>query len=177
MIRHILLLIVLAPMLGAQVQPNSKAEPDPLKQLTATFPNSVHYRDHGRVLDFCPDNTCHGFSALYSVPGGSLRDFAFLYVYYFSDYYALPEWRTNEQVKLATGRVLAKPSYRGCKKETDRESARCVLLTLSGQGKVKLFFIRYDEGKRNVVQEDIREQISEGDKGGTDGTFPASVQH
>ena len=161
LIRQMLLLIVLAPVLGAQVQPNSKAEPDPLAQLTGTFPGSIHYTNHGRVLEFCPDNTCHGFSGSSGVPRSTLRDFAFLYVYFYSDYYALPEWRAKEQVKHTAERVLARPSYRSCKKENDRESAGCVLLNLSRQGEIKLLFIRYDEGKRNVVREDIKEQLSE----------------
>ncbi len=154
-------LVVLAPMVVVQAQPSSKAEPDPMAQLTSTFPGSVRYRNHGRVLEFCPDNTCHGFSALSDVPSANLKDFAFLYVYYYSDYFALPEWRTKEEVKLTAERILEKPSYRSCKRENDRKSARCILLNLGAEGKIKLLFIRYDEGKRNVVQEDIREQVSE----------------
>jgi len=47
-------------------------ELDPLTQLTASFPRSIQYRNHGTVLEFCPDNTCEGFSA----SGGSMEAMA-----------------------------------------------------------------------------------------------------
>src|SRR5882757_4733278 len=98
MIRQMLLLIVLAPLLGAQLSGSRDEELDPLTQLTASFPRSIQYRNHGTVLEFCPDNTCEGFSASRNVPKATLKDFAFLYIYYYSDYYALPKWRTEEEV-------------------------------------------------------------------------------
>jgi hypothetical protein len=161
MIRHALLLVVLAPLLGALVPGGSEAQSDPLTQLTATFPKSVQFKNRGkvRVLEFCPDNTCHGFSASYRVPKATLRDFAFLYIYYYSDYYALPEWRAKEQVKHTAELVLSRPQYRSCKRGNDRESARCVLLDLSRRAGIKLLFIRYDEGQRNASEEDLLEQL------------------
>src|SRR5713101_5992826 len=146
MIRQMLLLIVLAPLLGAQVPGNREAELDPLIQLTASFPRSIQYRTHGTVLEFCPDNTCDGFSASHNVPKATLRDFAFLYIYYYSDYYALPEWRAKEEVKHTAERVLSKPPYRSCQRGNDSESARCVLLDLSRHAGIRVLFIRYDEG-------------------------------
>jgi len=134
---------------------------DPLKQVTETFPKSIGLKNKGKLLEFCPDNTCHGFSASDNISVATLKDFAYLYVYFFSDYYALPEWRSKEDVKNTAERVLSKPEYSGCRKENSRESARCVLLDLSRNGKIKLLFIRYDEGQRNVVHENISEQLSE----------------
>jgi hypothetical protein len=134
---------------------------DPLKQVTGTFPKSIELKKNGRLLEFCPDNTCHGFSASENVPVATLKDFAFLYIYFFSDYYSLPEWRDKAEVKDTAERVLSEPEYHTCKKESSRESARCVLLDLSRNGRIKLLFVRYDEGQRNVVRESISEQLSE----------------
>jgi len=153
--------LALCPLLVAQAIGGGEREFDPLVVLTASFPKSVEYKNHGKLLEFCPDNTCHGFSASGDVSKATLSDFAFLYVYYYSDYYALPEWRAKEQAKNTAEQVLSKQVYRSCRKETPRESAGCVLLTLSSHGRIKLLFIRYDEGKRNVVPEDIREQVVE----------------
>jgi hypothetical protein len=156
-----LAILALCPLLVAQTSGLGEGDFDPLAVLTASFPKSIAYKNHGKLLEFCPDNTCHGFSAHPEVSKATLRDFAFLYIYYFSDYYALPEWRAKEQVKDTADQVLSKPSYRSCRKESGRESARCILLNLSSHGRITLLFIRYDEGKRNVIQEDVRELVSE----------------
>jgi len=133
---------------------------DPLKQIKSSFPESIELKNHGRLLEFCPDNTCHGFSARANVSVPELKDFAYLYIYFFSDYYALPEWRDKAEVKETAERVLSKPEHRSCKKEGNRESASCVLLDLSRNGRIKLVFIRYDEGQRNIVRESISKQLS-----------------
>lgn len=134
---------------------------DPLQQITAGFPKSIKLKNNGKLLEFCPDNTCDGFIAKEGVAVTTLRDFAYLYVYFFSDYTYLEDWRATEGAKKTALRVLAKPQYRNCKKDTSRESARCALLDLSRNGKIKLLFIRYDEGQRNVVHESIAKELSE----------------
>ena len=78
-----------------------------------------------------------------------------------TDYYSLPDWREKADAKDATERVLSKSEYQSCKKATNFESARCVLRDLSRNGRIKLLFIRYDEGQRNVVRESISEQLSD----------------
>ena len=161
MVLRMLAFLALCPLLVAQAPGVDERGSDPLAVLTASFPKSVEYKNHGKLLEFCPDNTCHGFSSSPDVSKATLRDFAFLYVYYFSDYYDLPEWRAKEQAKNTAEQVLSKPAYRNCRKATPRESAGCVLLNLSSHGRIKLLFIRYDEGKRNVVPEDIREQVAQ----------------
>jgi hypothetical protein len=64
---------------------------DPMKQLSKTFPDTVAIKNKGRLLEFCPDGTCDGFvtSGNMSVP--TLREFAYLYVYFFSDFTFLDE--------------------------------------------------------------------------------------
>jgi hypothetical protein len=162
--RRTLVYVVSAALLSCLVANIAWAADDqsgPLKQITETFPKSVEIKNKGKLLEFCPDNTCHGFSASDKISVVTLKDFAYLYVYFFSDYYALSEWRAKDDVKNTAERVLSKPEYSGCRKGNSRESARCVLLDLSRNGKIKLLFIRYDEGQRNVVHENISEQLSE----------------
>jgi hypothetical protein len=156
-----LLLTAVVSCLGAWASSPTDKLGDPLQQITKTFPDSIKLKNKGKLLEFCPDNTCHGFVASGDVSVTTLKDFAYLYVYFFSDYYALPEWRGRDEAKQAADGVLSKPEYHRCDKGASRESARCVLLTLSHNGKIKLLFIRYDEGQRNVVHESIAEQLSE----------------
>jgi len=133
---------------------------DPLKSLTRSFPGAVTLKQKGRLLEFCPDNTCHGFVASSDVSGVTLKDFAFLYVYFFSEYIYLPEWRSRPEARDSAERVLSRPEYHNCKTDGNREAARCVLMDLARNGKIKLIFVRYDEGRRNIVPEDIFKELS-----------------
>jgi len=134
---------------------------DPLKAVTKSFPGSITLKAKQRVLEFCPDNTCDGFVASQNVSFSTLKDFAYLYIYFFSGYVELPEWRDRAEVKDVTEHVLAKPGYRKCKNADSREAARCVLLGLSQNEAIRLNFVRYDEGTRNFVREDTIKQLSE----------------
>lgn len=135
---------------------------DPLTQITSTFPKTTELKNRGKLLEFCPDNTCDGFVAAGPVSVDALKEFAYLYIYFFSDYYILQEWRNQEAARKAAEDILSKPEYRGCRGENSRETARCVLLDLSRDGKIKLIFVRYDENQRNVVRKDIVKELSVG---------------
>jgi hypothetical protein len=137
------------------------ASSDPLRQVTAAFPGSVKFKEKQRVLEFCPDNTCDGFVTSQKVSVSTLKDFAYLYIYFFSGYVELPEWRDNAEAKNTADRVLSRSVYAKCKNENRINAATCILLSLSQKGAVKLVFVRYDEGKRNVVPEDIVKELSE----------------
>jgi hypothetical protein len=135
-------------------------ESDPLTSLTSAFPNTITLKKRGHLLEFCPDNTCDGFVSRSSVPVPELKDFAYLYVYFFSEYIYLPDWRTHADAKDAAQRILSRPEYASCRMGTDIETARCVLLRLSKGERIKLIFVRYDENRRNVVPEDIRKELT-----------------
>lgn len=148
----------LAPQ-SSGFQDNASLEP--LKGLASAFPDSLRIKNHGRLLEFCPDGTCDGFVVSGTMPISTLKDFAYLYEYYFSDYTFLDEWRGSAKAKNTAESVLSKPEYSGCKGDVGREAARCVLLSLSRGGRVKLIFVRYDEGERNVVRRDLAGQLAE----------------
>ena len=134
---------------------------DPMTQLSSTFPDTVEVKNKGRLLEFCPDGTCDGFVGSGNLSVATLKDFAYLYVYFFSDYTFLGEWRSKEKAKSTAELILSKPEYRKCKNEISREAARCVLGDLSSGGKIKLIFVRYDEGERHVVPKNLAERLSE----------------
>lgn len=149
------------PERSAGAQPDIQV--DPLSQVTKGFPGSIKFDEKQRLLEFCPDkDSCDGFAAQSTVPVGTLKDFAYLYIYFFSGYYDLPQWRARPEAKDVAEAVLLKPEYSKCRRDTSIEAARCVLLELSHGGRIKLLFVRYDEGRRNVVHEDVAKELSGG---------------
>jgi hypothetical protein len=145
----------------ASAQSADTAASDPMKVISKTFPDTVAIKNKGRLLEFCPDGTCDGFVTSGSMSVPTLKDFAYLYVYFFSDYTFLGEWRSKEEAKNTAEQILAKPQYSKCKNENSREAARCVLRDLSTGGRVKLIFVRYDEGERHAVPKNLAERLSE----------------
>ncbi len=142
--------------------PKSSNAFDPLEQVTSSFPQSLKLNPSKRILEFCPDfDACDGFVASPTVLIATLKDFGYLYIYFFSDYFDLPRWRERPESRATAQRVLSKPEYRNCKRESDFDTARCVLLDLSQKGGIRLEFVRYDEGKRNVVPEDVVKELSQ----------------
>jgi len=111
-------------------------------------------------IEFCPDNTCDFILARRKVLADSLKDFAFIYLYFFSDYYVLEEWRRGDEPAKRVRGILSNPAYESCVRRTDEESARCLLRWLSREGQIRLYFVRYDEGERNVVPKNLIEAIA-----------------
>jgi hypothetical protein len=133
---------------------------DPLQLIAQSFPETIAFKDKGRVLEFCPDNTCDGFVRSERVPISELRDFAFLYTYFFSNYIYLDDFRKREDAHLTAENILSRPVYQSCQRASSTDSARCVLLSLSRNRRIRLIFVRYDENQRSVVNEDIAEQLA-----------------
>lgn len=135
---------------------------DPLQQLEKAFPDTVEIKNHGSLLEFCPDGTCDGFVASGSVPLPTLKDFAYLYTYFFSDNVTLEDWKATDRAKEMANRVLGQSQYLACKNGDGREAARCVLRDLSRNGRIRLIFVRYDEGERHARREDLQEKLANG---------------
>lgn len=134
---------------------------DPLKDLSTSFPKSIKLQNGGHLLEFCPDETCDGFVSSPQLSVASLKDIAFLYEYFFSGYIYLDEWRAQQDAKSTAARVLSKPEYQNCKRGSDQETARCVLLSFSRNGRVRLLSIGYDEGHRNEMRRDLTKELTE----------------
>lgn len=154
------LILAVASCMTASAQTSAKVETDdPLRVIAQSFPKTMEFKDKGRVLEFCPDNTCDGFVRSERVPTAELKDFAFLCAYFFSDYVYLEDFRRREAARLTAENILSRSAYRDCRGKTAKESARCVLLALSRNGRIRLIFVRYDENQRNVVNENIVEHL------------------
>jgi hypothetical protein len=135
---------------------------DPLQQIQKAFPNTVELKNHGKLLEVCPDGTCDGFVTSGNVTVSTLKDFAYLYVFFFSDNVTFDDWKRTEDAKKTADLVLAQNQYRSCVNADSREAARCVLRDLSRNGRIRLIFVRYDEGERHAVREDLQEKLKNG---------------
>lgn len=141
---------------------NASQSIDPLAVVRRSFPQSIAIRaDRERLIEFCPDNTCDAFVASKDVPLAALKDFTYLYIYFFSDYYILDKWRTREESGVLARQILSKSVYRTrCGKEGGDATARCVLQYLARHGRIRLYAVRYDEKQRNSVPVDLNEALA-----------------
>lgn len=147
---------LIAESLWAQEVNVLKPAFDPLDEIRRSFPDSICIEVDGeKWIEFCPDNTCDGFMAGKNVQFELLKDFAYLYVYFFSDYFVLDEWRNRKEPFLVAKNVLAKGPYQAFKREDLEGAARCLLRELAQKNQIQLYFVRYDEKIRSLVHRDI----------------------
>lgn len=130
--------------------------PDPLKQISRSFPNSVKIAKNGKQIEFCPDETCEGFASK-KLSSAQLKNFAYLFLYYFSGYTDLEKWRMKTANRVVAERILKRPEFASCKERNPRDKARCSLFLLS-RGGVRVYSSRDDEGERNFGDLDLAEE-------------------
>jgi hypothetical protein len=155
-----LLLILVTAYSIAQVADDRQS--DPLQQLQKAFPDTVELKNHGKLLEVCPDGTCDGFVTSGNVPVPTLKDFAYLYVFFFSDNVTFDDWKRTEDAKKTAERLLAQNQYLSCANADSLETARCVLRDLSRGSRIRLIFVRYDEGERHAIPESLSEVLAKG---------------
>lgn len=150
-----IVIILMTVVFSTQEIVASEVAADPLQELKGSFPDSIKMNvGREKSIEFCPDNTCDYFVAGTEISVETLKDFAYLYIFFFSDYFVLDEWRNRKESMAIAKKILSKPDYRDCKKD-EEDAACCILRKLARTYKIKLYFVRFDEGKRNLVPEDI----------------------
>jgi hypothetical protein len=97
-----------------------------------------------------------------NVPVTTLKDFAYLYVFFFSDNVTFDDWKRTADAKKTAERVLAQNQYLSCANADRLEAARRILRDLSRGGRIKLIFVRYDEGERHATPENLSEVLAKG---------------
>ncbi len=128
---------------------------DPLQEIAKNFPDSIRVKNGISTIEFCPDNTCDAFAAKRQNSSEGLKEFAYLYVFFYSDYYVLDNWRNKETAKAIVKHTLSKPQYQSCNKASEEDAAQCILIQLGRREQIKLMAVRYNERKRNVVKRDL----------------------
>ena len=136
----------------------ASAESGAILQLQERFPDSVKFHAGNRLsLEFCPDNTCDLFLTTRSTSAEALSDFAYLYLYFFSDYFVLSDWRAEDAARRTAATVLNR--YRGekCANGSEAVVAQCVLRDWARRNAIRLYWVRYDEKGRHLQARSIRE--------------------
>jgi hypothetical protein len=129
---------------------------DSMQRLHTDFGERIRmHRNDKRSIEFCPDNTCDFFVRNRAVSDDSMGDFIYLYLYFFSDYYFLKEWREEKVVAAAIRKLLDKREYEKCGSPENVDKARCVERYLSRNNRIKLYSVRYDENVRHVEPKNI----------------------
>jgi hypothetical protein len=79
------------------------------------------------------------------MPKARLADFAYIYLFYFSDYVVLAQWRANERANEVAQVLIDRnlPNESGDSKGVT--GARRVLAAMLRNAEVGIFAIRYDE--------------------------------
>ena len=111
----------------------------------------------GWSLQYCPDNTCERFCCSTSKCDGSLLDFSFLYLSHISGYTSLSAFKRREAPHVTPG-VLARHRT-SCRQSSERDAIVCVLRTLSKTDRIRISFVRYDEGQRNEEAVDLEKEL------------------
>lgn len=136
-------------------------EDDPLQKLYIEFKGNIRTPGESKYsFEFCPDNTCDLFVRKNTIPSSSFGDFIYLYLYFFSDYYFLSDWRAKQEVTETMKSILNKRKYDGCHTPADKEKARCIGRYLSKNNRIKLYSIRYDENSKSVLQKNLQKIVN-----------------
>lgn len=119
-------------------------------ELLNSFPSSIYLKNtkHSSSFEFCPDNTCDLIVSGKPISGANISDFGFLYLYYFSGYFVLENWRKNDVTQKIVEDVFVKHGRSVCMNSDRREMARCVL----ERAGLSIYTVRYDEGGRHLVK-------------------------
>lgn len=121
---------------------------------------SVRVQSTGAVVEFCPDNTCEVFQSLGKQNKSPVAHFAYLYLYYVSDYAVLSEVRKSPEAKRAAERLLSQIGKHACASSSQIETIKCVLRHLAKQHSISLTFVRYDEQVRSAGPMDLEPELS-----------------
>lgn len=136
---------------GYALSAHAKDQAPAYVEIQSKFPNSVKVvTEPEGYFEFCPDNTCDLLKAKKPISADVLLDIGYLYVYYFSDYFELEEWRKRKQASVIARAILSKPDYAACGNAKQKKQARCVLQSVMKDSDVTLYFVRYDEKERHL---------------------------
>jgi len=111
------------------------------------------------ALEYCPDNTCERFGSVIGVSKEELVDFGFLYLFFFGDYIYLEQWRQFGDHRKTATEILNKVEYSRFSGAYEVNKAKQILLHLSRGDRIRVIFIRYDEGEKAVSPISLNEVL------------------
>ena len=153
-----LLLILAVSFLGCESKPK-ETEVTALQSLQKVFGESVAVKKNGSlIIEFCPDNTCEIFRTPNTNALEPISDFAYLYLFFVSQYYYLTDWKKNPEAKIIAIDILKR--NRACPETQEKAWGNCVLKSLSSKHSIKVAFVRYDEQVRSEESINLEAELS-----------------
>ena len=126
-----------------------------LEKYLASLPEGpvIFKREHTYwSVSYCPDNTCDLMQISTSVKEEEVRRLGLGFFIYFSGYIYLNQWqdeaRRNEEVQTE----LQLLSTAACQLRYRRQLVECRFRELASRGKLKVFAVRFDEGKKRRIR-------------------------
>lgn len=107
---------------------------------------AVAVKQGGRLVEYCPDNTCEVFSLRSGKATGALTDFTLAYLYAVSDYIYLEEFQSRTDLQEVA--QLLRRYEANCPQPTQKAAARCVAARLAAKHSIRVTFVRFDEGRK-----------------------------
>ena len=106
----------------------------------------VSVKNNGRLVEYCPDNTCEVFSVRSGKERAALADFALAYLYSVSGYVYLEEFQARTDFHEVSQLLMRYKA--NCPQLGQREAARCVAARLATKHPIRVTFVRYDERRK-----------------------------
>jgi hypothetical protein len=95
-------------LVGLQA-PKPKQWPGSRRALQGELGASVTFKDaRNRSVEYCPDNTCDVFTMRGAGDTGALSDFAFMYLFFVSEYGALEDFKHSSRADRLATVILAR---------------------------------------------------------------------
>ncbi len=114
---------------------------------------SVGYGKKYWVVSYCPDNTCDLLYISTSVKEVEAKRLVLGYFVYFSEYTYLSRWQEEARKNEVVQSELQLLSINACQSLGNKSLVECRLKRLSVEKKLKIFAVRFDEGKKTTTRQ------------------------
>ena len=119
-------------------------------ELDRVFPSDIQIieKDELTVVEYCPDNTCEVFTVVGPADAYDVQDFAYAYLLTASTYYYLESFQKD--IRSESTAAVVKRHSAHCPEGSIADAARCIMARLGAKYVIRVEFVRFDEGERNV---------------------------
>ena len=101
---------------------------------------------------YCPDNTCDLLLISTTINEDNVQRLALGFFVYFSSYIYLNPWQEEAHKNEAIQMEIRRLSNATCPIQHAKQLVECRFKELSSTQKLKIFFVRFDEGERKVTR-------------------------
>lgn len=110
-------------------------------------------------IEYCPDNTCDLIRVSGSVSEADVGLLALGYFVYFSPYTYLAEWQKSRRLENSIRDRIAGMPGATCPSSSEEKVVACRLRSLAKAGQLRIFSVRFDEGRETVTPLPIQQAL------------------